>query len=132
VPAYIECYKLGIQKLENIAKKPQNQLRTFWEKYDFESYVVIKSDNKEDKVYGTLWTMTKKDINYVKTWELIHMGWYNEVCVTAILKTKKKEKAVTEIIIDQPIDRIVDGKNYPTFLMNKKIILKHAKDVRQF
>ena len=128
--AYIEGYKLGVQKLDNIPEIPQNQLNKFWSDKGFESYVVIKSDNEKDRVYGTLWTMSENDRECVREWELIPLGWYTEVPVTAILENGIEVQAVTEIIIGQSVDRLVEGKNYPAYLINKNIILKHAEDVR--
>lgn len=124
-PAYIKGYELCVQKLKDIPKKPKEILRQEWDE-SFESYVVRRG---KGKVYGTLWVITSEEREMIRRWELIPEGWYHDTNFVAFLEDGSKLRAVGEIIDNQPIDRVIEIKNYPKFLMKKDLICRIANKV---
>jgi len=122
-PAYVKGFELVVQKLGDIPELPQKILRKAWGKH-FESYAIRKG---EGQVHGMLWEITPEDRGHISNWELIPEGWYKGGLVTAILEDETEVPAVTDIIErQQHIDKVVDGSQYETFLMEKERMREHA------
>lgn len=126
-PAYIEGWELCVQNLSNIPEIPREILQDAWGDH-FESYVIREGTGL---VNGTLWELHPEDRVRVAKWELIPYGWYKNRGVRAFPEDEPRGlQSVTEVIENQSIDRIVDGMNYKTFLMDREEILAHAERVR--
>lgn len=122
--AVLKGYVLGVQMLDQVPSirlsgfpvSPQEVLRRHWND-SFESYVIKPG---EGEVKGMVWELTNEERELVRDWELIDLGWYKDVKGEAILKDGGKIAVETEILGDsQGIDRVIDGKEYNSFL-NKK------------
>lgn len=124
--AHITGFELCVQKLENVPEIPRKILKRAWGD-SFESYVIKEGLGR---VYGTLWEMTTIDRDHISKWELIPEGWYTPVNVEAILEDGSKVRSATEMIVDQTVNRVVDGKNYKTYLMDKRKMIASARVCR--
>lgn len=126
-PAYVDGFELCVQGLKDIPEKPREILRKAWGN-SFESYVLRKGNAR---IYGTLFEMSREDREHISNWELVPEGWAKDTKVIAILEDVTKIKAMTESIENQTVNRIVDGKQYETYLMKPEQIWQIAKRVRK-
>jgi len=131
-PASVTGYELCVQRIDQVPRLPQTILRNAGWKDDFQSYVLREAEDPDKKVYGMLWELTSKEREHIRNWELIPEGWYTDHNLGVELENGTRIYGVeTEIIIDQPIDRIVETKKYQSYLMGPKDMQELARKVRQ-
>ncbi len=125
-PAVLKDWELCVQRIDQVPDvvvpdspapvSPRQILKGSWpnEGRDFVSYTIRPAEGKE--VHGTLWELTEEERELVRNWELIDFGWYKD----AVVKVEVDGQVVevqTEVLRDgQEVDKVVDGKEYPTFL----------------
>ncbi len=125
-PGYVDGFELAVQKLDHVPILPQKVLRAAWGNH-FESYVIRKG---KGRVYGVLWKITTEDRLHIKTWELIPEGWYTDSKIEVVIEDGSKVPAVTDLVENQKIDRVVDGRSYTDYLMPEGKMWQHAKRIR--
>lgn len=127
--ATLNGYVLGIQRLDQVPSSrlpglpvsPQEVVRKNWDD-SFESYVVKKGNGE---VKGIVWELTPEERELIRDWELIDLGWYKDAKGEAVLKDGRKIEIETYVLGDnQEIDRIVDGKEYNSFLSKPEDFLR--------
>ena len=134
--ATLKGYVLGIQRLDQVPNtrlsglpvSPYEAIRRNWSD-GFESYVIKKGDGE---VTGMVWELTPEERELVRDWELIELGWYKDAKGEAVLKDGKKIEIETYVLGDnQEIDRIVDGKEYNSFLSRPEDFLRVIEIARR-
>ncbi len=134
--ATISGWILGIQKLNQVPNTPvptsagpkplRKHLQAEWGD-DFETYVIIP---EEGKVKGTLWEITPKERELIRSWERVGF-WYKETKVKALTDDNLEIDAITERLGDnQSFDRKADGMNYDSFLFPKATLKLRAEEAR--
>ena len=122
---YIEGFELCIQGINNLPKIPQKIIKKAWTK-GFQSYALRKGKHK---VYGRIWKINKDDLERIREWELYEEGWFKSIRVNVVLENGSNVKAYTDIIENQKVIKVVNGKNYKTHLNNPEKIIAHAKKI---
>ncbi len=130
--AFLRGYKLVVQELTDVPSKgkvsPQFILRKSWGE-KFQSYQIAPGTSRE-RVYGTLWEMSEKSWLAIQRWELVPEGWTKEVKVLAVVGSEE-HSAHTEVLRGkQTYRKVVKTKNYKPFVVDKKTILKKAREAR--
>lgn len=127
--ATLKGYVLGIQRLDQIPKtrllglpvSPYEAIKRNWDD-SFESYVIKPG---EGEVKGMVWELTPEERELIRDWELIDLGWYKDAKGEADLKDGRKIEIETYALGDnQEIDRIVDGREYNSFLSKPEDFLR--------
>lgn len=82
---------------------------------DFETYAIRPQGSS--LVDGTLFGLTAEERELVAEWEMIDYGWYDAMQVMVRAESGLEFEAQTEgFMRGQPVDRVVDGNSYPTYL----------------
>lgn len=109
-----------IAKNSPVLVSPRDLLKENWPD-SFESYIIRPSMDSHSEVVGTLWELTPLERELVRDWELIDFGWYKDQLVTVETQDGKYLEVQTEVLREgQEIDRVIDGKNYETYLNDIK------------
>lgn len=138
-PALLDGHELGVQTLAQIPDdiahsapsptSPRALLKKAWGD-DFSSYVIRQ--NPHAKVGGTVWELTQDEREKIRDWELIDFGWYEDCTAQAVTTDGQTVDVVTERIgSEQPVDHIVDGLDYPTWLNEPHTFIEIATCTRQ-
>lgn len=117
-------YELAVQTLAEIPGEvssgapkqtsPRDILRDAWGE-DFQSYVV--RPNPEGRVAGVAWQLTPDEVERMKDWELLDFGWHEMHNTYARTDECESMAVITEAVSTaEPVDRLVDGIDYPSFL----------------
>jgi len=125
MPANLKGFVLCVQRLDQVPDSvfptspvqisPRQLLKESWPD-SFESYI-IRPANEEDEVAGMVWVLTSEEREFVRDWELIDLGWYEDLKAKAVLEDGQKIAVETEgLREEQEVDREVDGKQYSPFL----------------
>jgi len=134
--ATLKGYVLGVQRLDQVPKtrlpglpiSPYEVIKRNWDD-SFESYVIKPG---EGEVKGRVWELTPEERELIRDWELIDLGWYNDAKVEAALENGKKVEIETYVLGDnQEIDRIVDGREYNSFLGKPEDFLRAIEIARR-
>jgi hypothetical protein len=123
-PGVLREYSLCIQRLDQVPDtlvpsapvpiSPRKILEGNWPQ-TFTSYIIKK--DSEGEVAGTIWELTEEERALVADWELIEFGWYKYINARAETEDGQQVSVQTEGLRDvQEVDRIVDGRNYETWL----------------
>ena len=138
--AILKGFKLCVQRRDQVPDvifpsspvqiSPKKIIEENWGK-KFETYM-IKSGQETDEVIGTIWELSLLERELVRDWELIELGWYKDAKGEAVLKDGKKIEIETYVLGDnQEIDRIVDGKEYNSFLSRPEDFLRVIEIARR-
>jgi len=134
--ATLKGYVLGIQRLDQVPRtrlpglpiSPYEAIKRHWSD-SFESYVIKKG---EGEVKGMVWELTPEERELVRDWELIDLGWYKDAKGEAILANGKKVEIETYALGDnQEIDKVVDGREYNSFLSEPENFLRVIEIARR-
>jgi len=125
--AFVEGFDLVIQSLDDIAEPARTVLRKAWGDV-FQSYALKRGSNV---VYGMLWDVTRKDLGHIATWELESENWFKQIEVLATLEEDgSKVMAITQIVENQPHQKIVTEKDYSPFPVPKEKLIAMANKTR--
>ncbi|TAH32885.1 gamma-glutamylcyclotransferase [Candidatus Saccharibacteria bacterium] len=138
-PGVLDGYELAIQRLDQVPDSvsptapvrisPRNLLQESWSS-DFRSYGIRR--NPASKVAGTVWELTPDERERIRDWELIDFGWYEDCEGTATMADGREVRVTTERLGDtQPIERIVDGMQYETWLCDPAKMERAAQKARR-
>ena len=68
----------------------------------------------------------------IAEWEMIEFGWYKDMDITAVLEDGTEITVNTEGLNEgAAIDRVVDGIDYPTYLIDPTDMYKVAEKARE-
>ena len=121
-------YELCVQKLEDITDRGANPRAILSEAWgdDFESYVI--RENRDSKVIGTLYEMTRRERVMVDIWELVHDDWQQSIELTVELEDGSEVMARTELLNPrQSIDRVVPEEFDKPWLMPRSDFVRIAR-----
>src|SRR3990170_7671433 len=76
-PAALKGFRLCVQRLDQVPEAARKILRDHWPE-SFESYI-IKPGSESDEVAGTVWDLTPLERELVRDWELVDVGWYQDM-----------------------------------------------------
>lgn len=139
-PATFKDVELCVQRFDQIPDtvavtapvplSPKSIMVDAWgESSDFETYVIRNA--KGGEVTGRVYELTPQERALVAEWEMIEFGWYKEMDMTAMLENGTEVIVNTEGLSDgASVDRVVDGKDYPTYLNDPTDMFKVAEQVR--
>jgi len=126
--AAVSGFELCVQSLADLPFAAQKIVKRSWDESDhFKSYAIRPSKNMDSIVTGTMWELTPFERKLVDNWELTEL-WYNVFFLT--IEASKKIQVEIQVINDQQIRRIINGKRYKTFLNSKKKMLETATQCR--
>lgn len=134
-------YELCLQALGDISDEPVPGLpeeltpRKIIERTwgpGFRAYGMRRAAGKV--VVGAVYYLTPLERDVVKEWEMQELGWHVEEPVEAT-PTSSKAPVFTQLVsdllpADQPIQRVVNGRNYPDFLNDEDETLERAAQTR--
>ena len=102
--ATLEGYVLGIQSIADLpTEKLKEILSSVWGA-DFTSYAIAKGDGV---IKGVIWELTPRDMELLKNWELVELGWFKECKATATTKDGTAHKVMTlEVDTTQGLTRV--------------------------
>lgn len=124
--ASIAGFELGIQSFGDIPSKARKIIQQSWD-HRFQSYVIRPAKDMHAVVTGTMWELTPSERKLIDNWELTGL-WYD---VFLIAKGAPHPMQMElQIIQDQPIRHLVDGKHYKTFLNSKEKMFEVATRCR--
>ncbi len=127
-PAFIEGFDLVIQALADIPEQARVVLRKVWGD-SFESYAILRGSKR---VHGMLWKVTRKDLAHIAKWELEAENWFKQIEVVAVVEEEgSKVAAITQIVENQPYQKIVTKKDYAPFPVPKRTLIEIAIKVRE-
>lgn len=134
-------FELCIQKLKHIRniipksspinKSPRELInKNFGD--EFELY--IARPKQDGEIVGTIWELSKEELELVKEWELVYIGMQEEVRAIAINSKGKLINVETQALMKPPaeIDRVVKDKDYPAYIVSKEKMLKVADKSRKY
>ena len=139
-PATLKGSVLCVQRMDQVpdsvfptspvAISPRQLLQQSWPS-SFESYT-IKPASEDSEVTGTIWELTPEEREFVRDWELIDLGWYQDLKAKAITEDGQEIDVMTEgLRVGQEVDREVDGKEYEPLLNPLEDFQKVAVKARQ-
>lgn len=97
---------------------------------DFETYTVRPREGS--MVDGMLFQLSPEERALIAEWELIEFGWYERMPITVVLENGSEKLAETEGLRDgQEIDRVVDGRQYSTYLNDPADMYRIAEKSRR-
>lgn len=138
--ATLDGFALGIQKVGNIPDKvmpgmpmsPRKLIRQNWGE-DFEMYVVVPEFG--ETVKGVVFELDEADVEAVRDWELVDLGWYSIVRGMARPNGAPGRRVHTIAVIGQNVSRWVDGEEYDPFLGRgpefKALFIEHVEAARK-
>jgi len=131
-------YALAVQSLDDIPDtvllsapaplSPRSILSRAWGS-SFRSYTLQRDDMRD--VWGTMWQVTKAERELISKWELVPYGWSSELFADALFRDGSHCPVTTEWIFDQPIERVVEGRCYPRFIVPEADLLRVAREMRE-
>lgn len=124
--ATVSGFELCIQSLADIPYAAQKFVKQSWN-HSFLSYAMRPAKDMESVVTGTMWELTPLERKLIDNWELTGL-WYD---VFFIAKSAPHPVNIElQIIQNQPIRSIENGKHYKTFLNSKEKMLETANKLR--
>ncbi len=100
------------------------------EESDFETYVIRPA--KGGEVSCCVYQLSLQERALIAEWEMIEFGWYKSMDITAILEDGSEITVNTEGLSDgASIDRVINGKDYPTYLNDPTDMFKVAEQARK-
>ncbi len=127
-PAELDGFELCIQKWCELPEATRKYLKPPWNE-KFRSYCVRPTLKPFRSVKGTVWQITREERRLIDNWELTGK-WYQ----VYLLKFFKPQNQLTQIEIqvvnDDNIHEVVDGKDYRNFLNDRDMMYKVAQYVR--
>jgi hypothetical protein len=139
VPAVLIGYELAVQRLDQVPEgiapgapvkvSPRAILEAAWPP-GFTSYVI--RSNEDGQVRGTIWELTVDERERVRDWELVDFGWYEDFEGMAMTDNGEEVSVLGERINHrQPIDHIVNGLEYETWLNDPEVFRVKAAQTRE-
>ncbi len=133
-PAILTGHRLGIQRLDQVPIVPRRILEEAWGP-SFQTYVAVPESGS--MINGVLWRIDEEARKLIRNWELVEeevgleLAWRKEAHLASVaLPNGVSAYGIqTEILgDDQAFDEatVVDGTNYPLFLMPRESVLKAA------
>ena len=88
--------------------------------------------SQKSEVAGVVWELTPEEREFVRDWELIDLGWYQDLKGKAVTENDQEIDVETEgLRTDQEVDRDVDGKEYEPLLNSLEAFQRVAVKARR-
>lgn len=124
--AAISGFELCVQSLADVPFKAQQIIKQSWD-HSFKSYAIRPARDMTSVVTGTMWELTPRERKLIDNWELTGL-WYD---VFFIAKGAPHPVNIElQIIQNQPIRSIENGRHYKTFLNTKDKMIDAANRLR--
>jgi len=124
--AVISGFELCIQSFNDVPFKARKIIAKSWD-HSFKSYVIRPVLDMNSVVTGTMWTLTPLERKLIDNWEITGL-WYDVFFFTK--EAPDKMQMEIQIVQDQPIRHIANGKRYKTFLNSREKMLETANFLR--
>lgn len=139
-PGKMIGHDLCIQKLDQVndkilptAPSPISARKIVGDAFkgNFELYVTRPNPN--GVCYGTIWHLTPEEQKLVHDWELLEFGMQDYFQAVAMDSKENMVNIESHGLLDPttPVDRVVTGENYETYLVPKADILAVADRTRK-
>jgi hypothetical protein len=114
-----------------VPKSAREIMHASWgDRQDFETYTI--RPRAGSTVSGNVFELTPLERALIAEWEMIEFGWFKRMPLVAMLEDGTEITIETEGLGDnQEIARILDGTDYPTYLIDPSDMFQMAETVRK-